>query len=303
MKKNRYIPYGYTIRNGRTVIEHTEADIIREIFNQYIDGASLKEIADLLTKRKIPYTERSDVWDKARVARIIDNAKYKGNGEYDAIIEKAMYENAVMMKKARQMNNVSAENENISLIKNRVKCEHCNAPMVRHICKRDRIPEHWSCTNPQCGIKVRIPDGQLLEKINILINRIIANNELIKARPREKYTESPTVRAILEDIEKEVIREKASDTYIMDKIRSIATQMYKENNSKENIEAVILQKNIKTMEISKSFKYDYFAAIASYITLNKEGKVSINTKSDTQINEGEESDGSNQDTQKSGDGN
>ena len=29
MKKTRFIPYGYTIREGRTVIEHTEAEIIR----------------------------------------------------------------------------------------------------------------------------------------------------------------------------------------------------------------------------------------------------------------------------------
>ena len=32
MKKTRFIPYGYTVRNGKTVIEHAEADIIKEIF-------------------------------------------------------------------------------------------------------------------------------------------------------------------------------------------------------------------------------------------------------------------------------
>ena len=65
MKKTRFIPYGYTIREGRTVIEHTEAEIIREIFDEYIKGASLKEIAESLTQRKIPYTEKTDTWDKA----------------------------------------------------------------------------------------------------------------------------------------------------------------------------------------------------------------------------------------------
>ena len=51
MKKIRYIPYGYTIRNGRTVIEHTEADVIREIFDAYIAGASLKAIAEEMRGR------------------------------------------------------------------------------------------------------------------------------------------------------------------------------------------------------------------------------------------------------------
>ena len=86
MKKIRYIPYGYTMRNGRTVIAQDEAAVIREIFSAYINGASLQSIAELLTERKIPYSERTDVWDKARIARIIGNAKYIGDGEYDPIL-------------------------------------------------------------------------------------------------------------------------------------------------------------------------------------------------------------------------
>ena len=59
MKKIRYIPYGYTMRNGRTVIAQDEAAVIREIFSAYINGASLQSIAELLTERKIPYSERT----------------------------------------------------------------------------------------------------------------------------------------------------------------------------------------------------------------------------------------------------
>ena len=70
MKKIRYLPFGYTIRNGHTVIEQQEADIVRNIFKAYIQGASLKEIAEDLTAQKIPYTERTCVWDKARISRI-----------------------------------------------------------------------------------------------------------------------------------------------------------------------------------------------------------------------------------------
>ena len=92
MKKIRYIPYGYTMRNGRTVISTEEAEIIREIFKAYLDGASLKAIAEELTGRQIPYTQKTTTWDKARIARIIDNAKYVGTEEYDPIIDEAIYE-------------------------------------------------------------------------------------------------------------------------------------------------------------------------------------------------------------------
>ena len=52
MKKIRYIPYGYTMRNGRTVIAQDEAAVIREIFSAYINGASLQSIAELLTESR-----------------------------------------------------------------------------------------------------------------------------------------------------------------------------------------------------------------------------------------------------------
>ena len=76
MKKIRYLPFGYTIRNGQTVIDQQEAETVRGIFTAYIHGASLKEIAEDLTAKNIPYTERSCVWDKARISRILENAKY-----------------------------------------------------------------------------------------------------------------------------------------------------------------------------------------------------------------------------------
>ena len=89
MKKIRYLPFGYTIRNGQTVIDQQEAETVRGIFTAYIHGASLKEIAEDLTAKNIPYTERSCVWDKARISRILENAKYTGDAEFDAIIEDA----------------------------------------------------------------------------------------------------------------------------------------------------------------------------------------------------------------------
>ena len=115
MKKTRYIPYGYTMRNGRTVISGEEAEVIREIFKSYLNGASLKAIADELTDHQIPYTQKSAIWDKARIARIIDNAKYAGTEEYDPIIDEEMYEAAVNLKIARQCKACEKENDAIGL--------------------------------------------------------------------------------------------------------------------------------------------------------------------------------------------
>ena len=146
MKKIRYIPYGYTMRNGRTVIAQDEAAVIREIFSAYINGASLQSIAELLTERKIPYSERTDVWDKARIARIIGNAKYIGDGEYDPIIEEEQYEEAAAVKTARQRNTFEKNLEGIDLLRDLVRCAECGAPMRRRVSNKHRIRESWDCT-------------------------------------------------------------------------------------------------------------------------------------------------------------
>ena len=147
MKKIRYLPFGYTIRNGHTVIEQQEADIVRNIFRSYIQGASLKEIAGDLTAKQIPYTERTCVWDKARISRILENAKYIGDEEFETIIDEDIYEEAAAVKSARHWNQAVQESEGIRQIRDRVRCGQCGAPMLRHINSKREIRESWTCSN------------------------------------------------------------------------------------------------------------------------------------------------------------
>ena len=128
MKKIRYLPFGYTIRNGHTVVEQQEADIVRNIFKAYIQGASLKEIAEDLTAKQIPYTERTCVWDKARISRILENAKYTGDEEFETIIDENIYEEAAAVKSARRWNQAVEESEGIRQIRDRIRCGQCGAP-------------------------------------------------------------------------------------------------------------------------------------------------------------------------------
>ena len=288
MKKTRFIPYGYTIREGRTVIEHTEAEIIREIFDEYIKGASLKEIAESLTQRKIPYTEKTDVWDKARIARIIDNAKYIGDEVYDPIIDEDTYNGAVSMKAARQRNTVQKECEGIVLLRNRVKCADCGSPMVRRICSKRDIKESWTCQNDECGKRLRISDGDLLQKITILMNRIIANSELMIPKPKTKPVDSPTVASLQRKVDNELATDHPSEEYIVSKIGDIASQLYKETQAKRIVVAQIARKRVSLMNMQENFNCEYFSDLIDYITLSTSGNVTLHTKVGSEITEGED---------------
>ena len=285
MKKIRYIPYGYTMRNGRTVIAQDEAAIIREIFSAYINGASLQSIAELLTERKIPYSERTDVWDKARIARIIGNAKYIGDGEYDPIIEEEQYEEAAAVKTARQRNTFEKNLEGLDLLRDLVRCAECGAPMRRRVSSKHRIRESWDCTNP---------DTHLLEKVTILMNRIIANSYLLIPHPKKRKELSAEAQRINREIDAELEQNDPSDTLIIVKTIEMAERLYAESDTHLQIAASIARKRVSLMTPQEEFSPAYFSDIAAYLTLGSGGKVVLHTKTDVEI--GDEENECNQDT-------
>lgn len=283
MKKIRYIPYGYTMRNGRTVISSEEAEVIREIFKAYLGGASLKSIAEELTARQIPYTQKTATWDKARIARIINNAKYVGTEEYDPIIDEDMYEAAVSLKTARQRNTCKKENDAIALLRDLVRCDCCGHPMKRQVSTKHRIRESWNCTNDECGNRVRISDAQLLETITILINRIILNNHLLQPKPRKRYEPDALVTKIGNEIALELEQDDPNEDLIIQRTVEMASLIYDQSSAKLDLAVSIARKLAQTMVTQEEFNQDYFTALTAYVTLGAQGRVVLHTKTETEV--------------------
>lgn len=288
MKKTRYIPFGYTVRNGRVVIDTNEADIIKNIFNQYINGASMNEIASSLTEKRIPYSEKTCEWGKAKIARIIENTKYIGSGEYDPIIDEDMFQMADECKKSRRTRDIETESKAIEIIRPHMKCELCGHPMVRSIKNECRIREAWTCQNPECKTTVRISDDDLLNKLTILINRIIENSTLLLPHSFSKGGENTTMKKLKEEIEAESMSENPSDTLILEKVASIAAEEYKNNNAMSMITARVAQKRVEMMDKQIKFNTDYFSDIIDTIYLGTDGKIKVKTKTNTEIKYTEE---------------
>lgn len=300
MKKIRYIPYGYTVRNGRTIIEHGEADVIRYIFEAYIKGASLKDLAEELTARRIPYTEKIDVWDKARIARIIDNVNYTGSEVYDPIIDEDLFETATAVKAARQRAQIVSECEGVALMRDRIRCGKCGAPMVRHICSRRKVKESWTCVNASCGCRVRISDADLLMKVTLLMNRIIENADLMIPKPKKRFNDSPTVQMLQEEIDEELSGTQPSERLITSRVRDIAGQLYKETNAKEQIAARIARKRVMLMCPQKEFNTNYFIDLIESVILEPPARVALRTRTDVTISEGDPNHGSQEDPEENG---
>ena len=87
MAKNRTIPFGYCMKNGEITTEPKEVYAVVTIFDEYLKGRSLSEIAKLMQSEKIRYNADSDKWNKNMVKRIIENEKYLGTDKYPQIID------------------------------------------------------------------------------------------------------------------------------------------------------------------------------------------------------------------------
>ena len=85
--------------DGNAEIVPDEAEIVREIFRRYLDGASLNQIAQTLNNKGLTTKGSSSPYRKEVVQRILTNEKYTG----DALLQKTFVTDCIT-KKSRKNN-------------------------------------------------------------------------------------------------------------------------------------------------------------------------------------------------------
>lgn len=91
MAGNRKLPFGYRMEMGKIVVYPQEALTVQSIFQQYILGASYKELVECLREQDVSY-DQGKLWNKNMVARILENKKYTGQPGWPPIIDADIFE-------------------------------------------------------------------------------------------------------------------------------------------------------------------------------------------------------------------
>ena len=193
MAKNRTIPFGYCMKNGEITTEPKEVYAVVKIFDEYLKGRSLSEIAKLMQSEKIRYNADSDKWNKNMVKRIIENEKYLGTDKYPQIIDDDTFRlaNKKRIRKATTLNLISAD---LREIRNRTYCSECGHRLSR-IGGNSKY-EHWDCRNPDCyKLEYRFTDQMIIGAVLTVLNSAIANPSLLESGG-EISTYSPTADVI-----------------------------------------------------------------------------------------------------------
>ena len=98
---NRKLPFGYQMRMGEIVRNEPEAKAVQDIFLQYTLGASLREIAEQMSKTDPTYDEGKS-WNKNMIARILENSKYTGVDSYPKLVDIKLFEAAAEKRPTKQ---------------------------------------------------------------------------------------------------------------------------------------------------------------------------------------------------------
>ncbi len=78
-------PFGYKMEFGEIVPQPQEAKTVRNIYLQYLAGASFKQLAEQLQTEDVPYNGDKP-WNKNMVARVLEDDRYIGGKNFPALI-------------------------------------------------------------------------------------------------------------------------------------------------------------------------------------------------------------------------
>lgn len=193
MAKNRIIPFGYCMKNGEITVDLTESKAVIKIFEEYLNGSSLMQIAKLMETEKIRYSDDLNRWNKNMVKRIIENKKYLGSDKYPQIISETFF-NQANAKGVSKATSVCVISENLQEIRNRTYCSECGHRLSR-IGGNCRTAK-WDCRNPDCyRLEYQLTDQMIIGAVLTVLNTVISNPILIESNG-EISVYSPTADVI-----------------------------------------------------------------------------------------------------------
>ena len=177
MKKNRNIPFGYTMQKGEIVEEPTESQAVKDIFKLYLDGKSMSELARQMSINQISYNGITFDWNKNMVKRILENEKYLGKDGYSALTDSETFycANARKKSKATSVNEISEE---LKIIRSLTYCTECGHRLSR--IGGNTQTDKWDCRHPECSrFNYRLTDNMIKDILLHILNAVIANPDLL----------------------------------------------------------------------------------------------------------------------------
>ena len=277
---NRMISFGYGFADGKLSVIAEEAETVKGIFSDYVNGKILKEIADDLTARQVNFFNGKCSWNKNMIFRIIENGKYIGEDGYPAIIPIALFERANLIKKQKSKVKIELSEETETL-KKYVYCGECGRLLHRR--SKWRTREKWYCLS-DCKCERYIDDRVIMSAVDTVGNAIRNNPDLLNVETCDTYKRTQEIMRYTNEIARMTSSAnpsfKTGKTMIFE-CANLKFQACHENKS--------LAYTDKVIQYSKSGVYDvnYIVNVVSKIIIETDGTVTVEMINGTKLNDRE----------------
>lgn len=217
--KIRNIPFGYVLENGEITLHAQEASVVKQIFSSYLQGASLKAIADMI---EFPYSEASPGWSKCNVKRVLDNTRYTGGSGYPALIDAGDFETAKCLKSDKNTCIPVLLDKDIQILKPVVRCQICDRRFIRHI---HPYGERWRCA-PECENVSSLRDDDLTNVVAATLDFVAQNPGALRADPDTSLPSSLAVIKLQNEINRESGKVKPDAEHLRSLLLACAAEKY-----------------------------------------------------------------------------
>jgi site-specific DNA recombinase len=199
-------PYGYEIdkENKTLIVNDQEAVIVKRIYDDYLNGKTMKKIAIEFNKSNIS-TKTGAIWNDFKVKYILSNPLYIGTMRYNyrvnkenyfevedahsAIISKDTFESAQKIRESRRVVHPRSATSKF-IFSGIAKCARCGAPLAgkygyyKSKTKKDHVtrPRSYYCTKRRLG-KCDLPSiGENLFELQFLnyLNTFEINEDILE---------------------------------------------------------------------------------------------------------------------------
>ena len=282
---NRMISYGYGVKDGVLVVIDHESQIVNRIFQEYIDGKMLGEIATELTQEHVEYFLGNCSWNKSRIDRIIDNEKYIGADGYPQIVNDDVFMYAKKLKDGKGAKKKHFDEPIEYLRNNKVTCSQCGGHIRRISTWRSR--EKWLCRDG-CKNDIYLSDDVIFSGIKAIVYKIVSNPDCIIPINEDKPN-SIEVRRTMSEINR-LFNEKnptfSAGKKLIFHLAETRFELYDEKTPDVYTDMIVEDCNrVKTMDrVDKQFMEKY----CEQISVDKRGYVSIHFVNGAEVSSKEE---------------
>ena len=236
------------MEQGRVVVHTEEGKWVKKLYEQYAQGASMRELLASMQQTGVPYGEGM-AWNLNRISRLLSDGRYVGKGSYPAIITQEVFETVTQMKEKK-------------------------APAVQ-------MTQAYKVLRQKCGKKITV---HIQQEVLYLLNTLAGRPDRIK-KPQVPISKNQRLLLLQSELE-EIMQELPVDEgRATQKLIEIAQVMY-ENIDPREYETRRLRRIFGKEECNPELDADLIAATVEEILVDGNDRVRLRLKNDQILERG-----------------